>query len=473
MKQTLRIAIPIIVLMGVIFAVTFFAQYTPRTDEPIDGPTSLTEVPLRFFSSSRSWNPFGDLQSRAFPGFYEVHANEAGPPNGASFWFENRNEKPVTMRLKGVSCTACSGGRVAALPSDATRDLLQMTAISALPGGLFSGFPLGMAGPVAFLDERRLNWQGFEFRNNPNAEYRIPAAANADGWTPQWGILELRFTVGALGPKTLSSEFELNVDGTKEITSARFDINFEGVEPFNVSRTEIDVGELSETSEPASYELLVYSSTRGPGLRSLGDLEVPAISVQLPGGSPGVPGPFVSVSTPERIPDAELAEIPNQIKMPVRVEAAYRMVVTVRPKVGKEVIDIGPLERDIHISAANMRHTVRVKGTVRGGVWLDDNQKGMTLNYRFSAGTTGVPFTLVSDRPETELAIVADPATPDFLQLALEKLPAAGDRGRYRLKATVAPGKGPAGPWTGFVVIDAKGPKPQRIRIPVRGNAQR
>src|SRR5687767_6414333 len=87
-RGTLKVAIPIAVLMAVIFGVTFFAQYTPRTDDPDEkGIKGSNEPPLRFFSSARQWNPdpFASLQDRLFPGFYEVQANAAGTPNSASF----------------------------------------------------------------------------------------------------------------------------------------------------------------------------------------------------------------------------------------------------------------------------------------------------------------------------------------------------------------------------------------------------
>ncbi|MBA4186529.1 MAG: hypothetical protein C0467_00780 [Planctomycetaceae bacterium] len=474
MKQTIKIAIPIAVLMAVIFGITYFSQYTPPEDDSTrPGTTTAKEPPLRFFTSARQWNPFGSPQDRTFPGFYEVQANAAGTPNAAAFWFENRNDKSVTMQLKGVSCGACSGGRVAAIPPEVARQLLQMTALSTLPGGLFSGMPLGMAGPGANLAEDRLAWQSYTFRDNPKAEYKVPAGGNTDGWSPQWGILELRFSVGAVGPKTLSSEFNLQVDGTPQIGTANFAISFEGAEPFDLSRSFVDVGELQETSPANQYEVIVYSATRGPNGNGPGDLQVPKTDIQLPGGAVGEPGPFVSVSPAVRLPEADLMQIPNQIQRAVRVEAAYRLTITVAPTVGEKRVDLGPLERDVHISTGDTRKTVRVKGIVRGGVWLDGNLKEIDVRYKFEDGAVGQTFNVVTDRPDQELVYVSnDPTTPENVKVDLEKQPADPDRGHYKLKVTVPP-RAKAGVWSGFVVLELKGPNPQRIRIPIKGNGTR
>lgn len=472
LKQTLKIAVPIVVLMAIIFGITFFSQYT-TTDNPDEKNTvQAKEPPLRFFSSSRAWNPFGSLQDRIFPGFYELQKDAVGTPNAAAFWFENRNDKGVTMQLKYVSCNSCSGASVAAIPPDVARQLLQMTAVTSLPGGLFSPLPTGMAGPAANLG--RLEWKGYSFRENPKPEYKVPAAANTDGWSPQWGILELRFSVGAIGPKPISAEFDLQVDGTPQIGTAKFDISFVGVDAFDVSKEVIEVGELQETSNPTQHEVIVYTSTRGPNRPGGDDLRSLKTLVEMSGGAVGEPGPFVSVSEPVRIPESEFLNLAEQMKRPVRIEDAYRFTITVSPKVGEKRVDLGPLERDIHFGTIDMRKTVRVRGSVRGSVWLGDNLSTIDLKaYKFDSGASPPPFDLHTDFPDRELVVVnTDPATPEKLTLQLEKLPPSPDRGNYRLRVSVPPGA-KAGSWNGFIVLELKGPNPQRIRIPIKGNGTR
>lgn len=474
-KSALKIAIPIGLLMAVIFGITFFSQYAPQEGgEGVKGTETAKEPPLRFFTSTRHWDPYGSLQDRTFPGFYEATRAEAGTPNGAAFWFENRNDKSVTMQLKGVSCTACSGGRVAAIPQDVARQVLQMTAVSTLPGGLFSPLPVGLVGPAANFTDDRLPWQSQVFRDNPHAEYKVPAGSNPDGWSPQWGILELRFSVGAVAPKELKSLFNLQVDGTQQIGSAEFAIAFEGVEPFDITKTLIDAGDLQETSDARTYDVIVYSATRGPRGSATGDLDAPKTDVRLLGGSAGDVGPFVSVSPPVRLTEEEMQKIPEEIKRNVRVESAYRLKVTVAPKVGDRRVDLGPLERDVHISTADTAKSVRVKAVVRGSVWLDNNQKEIVIgNYKFTEGAFPPATTVITDKPAQELVLVKDdPSMPEGLEVSLQKESAAPDLAYYKVKVAVPP-NAKVGSWNGYIVLELKGPNPQRIRIPVRGNGTR
>jgi hypothetical protein len=472
MKQTLRIAIPLVVLVAVVFWVTHLSRYVPKVDE--QQATKSSEPPLRFGSSIRAWNPFGSPQERAFPGFYERQGDAAGPKNSAAFWFENRNKSSVTLQLKGVSCSSCSGGRVAAIPPELTRQLLQVSVFQGLPQGLVSGLPTAMVGPAAqFAPDRGvLAWQSFNFRDNPHATYTVPAADNPTGTTPQWGILELLFSVGDLGPKTITADFDVQIDATRQAKSFGFSLSFEGVDPFSLSIKEVALGEINETTKEQRFELVAYSGTRGPE-GSLGDLAPPVASVEMPSGSIGEPGPFVSVGTPVRVPEAELlaltVRISEQQKRPVRLIAAYRVPVVVNPQVGEKKIDLGPLERVVSVTVPNTvtTRTLAVTGRVRGGVWLDDERKDLRL-----ADTYKRPFRatyrVVTEKPDAELVLVLSECKPDFMKVALEKLPPATDRGYYELKIDV-PAESKAGPWGGSIVLQLKGPKPQQIRIPVYG----
>src|SRR5437763_135696 len=129
-SSTLKILVPIVLLMGVVFAITYFSQYTPT--EPDETPIAQRQVkgPLRFFSSTRFWDPRpgASLMDHEFQGFFEPGETQYS----ATFWFENRNPVPVEMQLFKVSCTQCSGGQVATIPPDVTKQILQMTAISML-----------------------------------------------------------------------------------------------------------------------------------------------------------------------------------------------------------------------------------------------------------------------------------------------------------------------------------------------------
>jgi hypothetical protein len=482
-KSMLKIAIPLVVLVAVVFGITYFSRYTQKDNDNNQNAGSV-EPPLRFGSSMRQWIPFGTLQDQSFPGFYEARADAAGPKNAAAFWFENRNRGSVTMQKTWVSCTACSGARVAPIPPDVTRQLLQMTGIQALPQGLVSAMPMGMAVPAADLGEQLLPagaWQQRTFRDEPQATFKVPAAANTDHWSSeQWGILELQFSVGAIKQDVLIAKFELQAEGGKTVP-AEFRIAYEGVEAFDLSTKEIGLGDITEKAEPRKFEVLLYSSTRGPNGSGPGDLAAPLVSVELPGGATGDPGQFVTVGTPVRVPETEILEvmkaISEQQKKLVRVESAYRMTVTFNPQVGGKRIDLGPFERVVSITVPNttLTKTIPVKGLVQGGVFLAENRKDIVLSDSYRDGTVD-SFRLITKQPDAEVVLVKSECEPSFLReqykgkdnVTLERLTPDPDRGYYRLKITVPP-ESKSGPWSGVVVLDLKGPNPQRMRIVVRG----
>ena len=113
--------------------------------------------------------------------------------------------------------------------------------------------------------------------------------------------------------KKLTADFDLQVEGTQNVQSATFDIAFLGVDAFDISRSAIDLGDITETTNPASYDLYAFSATRGPHGTGPGDLAPPAVDIQMLPGVIGEPGPFVSVSPPVRVPDSQLAGFPELI----------------------------------------------------------------------------------------------------------------------------------------------------------------
>ncbi len=480
----LKMAVPIALLVAVVFGITFFAQYSPKApdDDNADrggGQSAAlkTEPPLRFGTSIRMWNPLGNLQDQVFPGFFEGGETL----NSTSYWFENRNPAPVTMQLIKVSCTKCSGGRLAAIPPEVTDQLVATSLFSGFPQGLVNLLPVSFIGTSANLAPSRLVWQDYTYRVAPNAEYKIPAAPGTTRLFPnQWGIFDLQFQVSGAAPsKTLQADFSLQVEGSKTAGIAALSVVFEGVDAFEVSKKLIDVGDWTETTEPRTFNFIVYSSTRGPnrtGPSDRGDLDVPIVDVRTPGNL-GDPGPFVTVSPAQRVPEAELPQvtldISQSLKKMVRVESAYRYAVTVNPKVGDQRLDIGLLEREIFLAFKDIKEPkiVRVKGMVRGSIWLDNNRTDIDLpSYRSRDGTSQT-VRLIAEQRDTVVELLKEECTPRFAEYHLDKLPPASDRGYYQLRVDIPPGS-PTGSWNGVILLEIKGPHPQRIRVPIRGVAK-
>lgn len=515
LRAMLRVAVPLAVLTSVVFGITFFAQYSPRMEEEKENASPVSagsgEPPLRFFSSERRWDPPTEepayrglyllapsafaardaedrsrfnLQDRIFPGFFEVGSQV----HSASFWCENRHNQAALLQLERVSCMSCSGGRFAVLPRELTQQMLQMQAAAILPQFGVNLLPLGQAGPAARLGaylEQPSSWQAYRFRDEPHATFRMPAANNPDGWSPQWGILELQFLVETYGAREpLRANFITLLEGSNQFSSNTFTIHFEGVNPFEVSPATLTIGELSEQSPPKQYDLIVYSSTRGfsADATSAQVFVPPSVDIRLPRGLPGTPGPFVRVGPPLPLNAEELSAFRQRLmaeqKRPIRITAAYRYPLVIQPTVGGQRIDIGQLVREIWFAAPGaLERNVRLSGVVRGQVWLDENASDINLGpFPLLRGVGPHTVYVFTERPDMVLVEVPSERSPRYLQVQLQRLPARGERGCYELKLRV-PSRTEepeveAGRLSGVVVLEIQGPQPQRIRIPVRGEAR-
>lgn len=507
LKSALKIAVPLAALFAMVFGLVYMMQYTPTEDpKRSDDKTTTTggsgEPPLRFFTSARHWDPPSplpeyrahplsapsavapdpasfSLSDRLFQGVYEPSQDHL---RRTQFWFENRNPNPVTMQLKHLSCGACTGGRAASIPPETTRALLQYTAIAALPIGPVNLFGVGLSQPAAALTltqpEAGLNplqWTEYGFAADPNATFHVAAATNPDKWSPQWGILELKFKVTAQPgdtPKPLTADFATQVEGRQDGWMNRFVIGFEVARPFDLSRSSIDAGKIDALTGDREFELIVYSATRGPG-SEFGDLDPPSGAVEAPGGLTD-PVKFVEVTKVERIPESGLPDVTERLaadhKKLTRVRAAYRVTVTVRPKVGEARLDIGLLERSIALASGGTSLTLPVRALVRGAVWLEGDRTEFDLPT-FSGGKGTVQTVeLTTERAGLDLAVVKGECDPSKFTYELEKQPDRGGRGSYKLKVTVPPGQA-FGAVKGMVVLEVKGPTPQRMRIPFKGTA--
>lgn len=514
-KSALKIAVPLGALVAVVFGVTYITQYTPPPEEdakrvgPQEGGGG--EPPLRFFTSARRWDPplltepgyrnhlllapSGDpnvpplsdeerpvrfnfsLPDRVFQGAYEPSQQFA---RTAQFWFENRNPSQVTMQLKRVSCTACTGGRVAPLPPETARAVLQYGGLAALPVGAVNLFGVGLTQPLGGLaapaDKGGLPWTehafGIDGALNENAIFRVPGDAAGDKWAPQWGILELKFTVkGEPGPaKPIETTFATRVDATGQEGMNAFAIGFDVARAFELGRAGIDMGKIDALSGDREFEVLVYSASRGPG-SEFGDLDPPIVTVEAPAGVTD-PVKFVEVTKVARVPEADLPDVTERLaverKRLTKVRSAYKMTVAVRPKVGDTRMDIGALDRTVWVTAGGMTAQLPVKAVVRGGAWIEGDRTEFDVpTFRGGEGVVH-RVDLITETANTELAVVKYECEKTRLKFELEKQPDRGGRGHYKLKVTVEPGQA-FGAFNGVVVLEVKGPTPQRMRIPFRG----
>lgn len=464
MKSSLKILIPLSLMTAVVFAITYFSQVVPPPEVPkgdegeVEGP-----APLKFFTAARMWDPTSSsLADRIFPGYFE----SGEEVYTTSFWFANQYPKPVDLQLKGVSCTACSGGAVAAIPPEALRGLLQADAVSMLPFGPLAGSPdFRMASAVNLI--AGLQWEDHKFARPELARYSVPGAPNSDGWSPQWGILTLKFKVNQGSRPPLTAFFVSKVRDMDRVGGDRFDIRFIPSEPFVVDRLGIDAGELTEQSAPQTYDLLVFSNTR-----THEELAGLTVRVQMPLGEPGDPGPFVTASPLTPVPENELEDIAKSLATKeapfVRVKSAYRFRVTIQVTADSQRADIGRLDRVIYVTQGNVVKSVIVKANVNGPIALVNGTQMQLGSFPSPRGTIE-SFTIETEQSGVELSLVRDETRPEYMQVDLEKQPNVSGRGSYKVKITIPANKQAGDISHGVVVLDVKGPSPRRVRIPVKG----
>lgn len=475
MNSTLKILIPLGLLAGGVFAVTYFLQHKPAEEEK----APPADCPLQFFTSSRKWNPdYKDPENRVdspdifFPGLFEP-----GTRAKATFWFDHPGESAVTMQLATASCGVCSDGGVALIPPDATRDLLQMTAVAALPQGLLTGvtLPPGLIRPAAVLVQRtEPNWQRHAFKTT-DWQFVLPGTPpKTDNWSPQWGILELGFDPG--GKTRLGAQFTIRPEGAKGSIppNATFKIEFATVPPFAAQPDVLKVPTLTTTSGPHTESVIVVSATRGfpPGDHTL---PVPTLAIQFPDGERD-PGTFIKIGKAIQLTRSELAQVEATMAAAGhagRLQSGYRIPITISPKVGKTWLDIGPLERTIWVTTAEAQKQIPMRGEVRGEARLREGFVVDLDSFRRDAGITKA-FFITTDRPDIGLEQVEGVIKKGGVETRLEvgtpeKLPDEGGRGQYRITVTVPP-NAVDGEFVGRVVLDIKrGSHPQRIVIPIKG----
>jgi len=502
----LKIVIPLVALVGVVFGITYLGETVPPDPNgPVrpEGPApdaKSAEPPLRFYTSVRRYDPpipglaafrgqpllapsavapppdpaTGDkfgyrLQDRTYQGFFEPGETL----RSAQFWFENRNPAQVALQLQGVSCGNCSGGSVAVIPVETTKNLFQNAALSALPVGPLNAFALGMAEPAAALT--KLEWKRTLFSADPHAHYIVPPApAAADKWAPwQLGILELNFRVKQGGQSPLTADFSTHVNGTAQRGAHKFALFYEISPASESSRAVIEVGELDPLAGTREFEFLVFSNTRGPG-SEFGDLvlDPSAFELKLPNGATKDAANFFEVTKVVRLSQDEMSEMTErlfrELKKPVNVRSAYRVTLSVRSKVGDARLDIGFIERHLVFASSGVTQSVRVTATVRGQVWLDDNRTSIALPT--FVGGKGLEHTqIVKTVKGVEVKVLPDDSSPKKYRYELEKLPDAGAEGRYKLKIGIPPGT--FGQVRGEVVLEVQGPQPQKVRLPISGSA--
>src|SRR5262245_49672155 len=147
--------IAIVLVMGLIFGVTYITQFTGTDVQTKDDPAS-SAMPLIFAHQEVRRNPLSDdPHDRYFPGFFEM-----GSESSTLFWFRNERPVDVTFGFKGFSCSSCTSARVAVVPQPVVDELVTMSALPVLPIG-FGGVPTLLPAVASAGLLPKLEWTDF------------------------------------------------------------------------------------------------------------------------------------------------------------------------------------------------------------------------------------------------------------------------------------------------------------------------
>jgi len=470
MRSQIMFGLGIAMFLLLIFGATLISQYAGDDDvaattvNPTDGPV-IVGSPLLFSTMEAVYKPDDEsLTKRYFQAFYEVRNQDIRIP----FWFKNPYTVPVTVTVRGRSCTTCTQAYLGTIPPQEMQKYLQMNALAGFPASPMLGFsPIGML-QQAVLTNDKMERKLLDF-DKPNEGIVVPAAL--DEKTPIYGVFEMVIKVSGLGPKNVSAVMAMQV-GNKPPVPLEFRVSLAGMPPFDIEPKRIDLGEMGEGAAPRNFDLYCFSATRG-----LEEFPPPTLSLNLKDA-------FVVVGTPVPLTPAEQSRLFYErlaANVIVRVISGYRVPITVYRRNPNPTSpgspsqpDIGPFERQIGVGGIGTTvHTLTLSGTVTGIVALREGTVIDLGEFTSRSGTEKI-VQLVSDRADLVLSLNKDDSMPKYLQSATLGEPWTENGRRYWALKVIVPKDAestdlPSG--SSIVLRGQIGAETIKVRIPVKGRA--
>jgi hypothetical protein len=486
MKTFTRVGLPIILVIGLVFGITFIQQYTDDSDSGNDSTRNpgkaapVKEQPLKIrvalvAAPKEEMTATGELRVPTHLRHltYWDSTAEVGVPGFYAYWCENPHQKPVAVRIPSTNCQ-CAGADLAVVPPDAYREYLLTSALA--------GSPLCPApGPAAALAHlglsRRLAWETLNHESE-RPERTIPPAHPQTG--SQWALIRLNWKgKDSVGPRDISADLYASLPEAKVPSHYALRADQNVVPAFELVRRtgpqkwaplrDVDFGELVEHSV-VQQDFYIASASRPYLLLTVASVN---------------PDPCVTWT--EAVPASlselnSLGELLRTERPSPRPKCLYRVQVTVRERVQGEAgsksasrqLDLGLLDHRLTVSAANggslsLIARARVVGEVQILSGSGDGRIDLGNSFPADQDRTA-SVTLVAERPGLDLTLAEAESTPNYLKLKLEPLAQFDGRNQWRLTVTVPKstlyGSIPEG---SAVVLKTVGPNPRRFRIPVRG----
>ncbi len=469
MKPLMRTLLPISILAGVIFGITFMTNYTDssRTDDKPLEKSATSRVPLRFFTLTAD-----PLSPAPYMKFWESNV-EIGSKGQFDFWCLNRNDQPVTVSVPSKNCQ-CTSADIGIVGTDAYQNYQANLITGHFLG---SGSLIWNALGVVELG-KGTEWKPLSVEKDI-ANATVPAAKGDNN--PQPAIVRLSWVgkPGESSKRTIRAVVmsQLPQTNAQETTlEAHITIlpSYSVVVPGS-SEGELRFGELTPGSSK-SREVIVWSATR------------PALDLSISLSGAILKDPHFDWTPLEQVSDALQDQMErdysNAMKKPVRIRSAYKTTITAHEAVEIEEngvkamhhLEIGPFERRLSFSHGSEVNSISMKGGIRGDIRLNNGTQDVD---RVDFGT---PFpsnqnkvrevTILAERSGIELEVVPELLNPPFLDVKLINLPPSDGKPAWTLKVSIPAGKlyGSLGS-NSVIVLQTKDAAKTKIRIPVVAQA--
>jgi hypothetical protein len=468
MNSTMKTALPIGLVVLMVFGVTFMSQFTAPPAARIDDDEPETELPLKTGSAELRYDPMPPPNlwyHRFFPGNFEVGSD--GTDNRFGFIIRNARRSSVFLAALTPSCSTCTSARAAVFPADALNSYFQTVAAGTMP----SAMPIGdLTTAIAWASLRqKIVWHEFTF-NDPANKFELPGATE-QGET--WGLLELGFKVTTAGtPSVKSAFFDLyNSKGEKlSIDPFPFSVMFGGRDAQEVFTTDFRLPELSDANPAHAFEVICVSATRSslppPTLSANGDPHI-VITKPIPLGAEELQALSRAASA-----RAQSGGVPTLVSY----KCGYRIQAMMHRDANGKSLDVGPYERTLVLGAGpgvviQKPPRLHVRGEVVGAVRLEGASAIEFGSYNGDFAQKK-EVRLWTERKGIELEVDPKLSDPNFLKATVGPPVAIADRTYWTLTVQIAAKEGKRPPWEGSIFLKAKGEKPFNIRIQTTGHGR-
>lgn len=462
MNKMTRTILPITVLAGLVFGITYILSFSGRDAAPkVEHADQGVRVdPLKF-------NCIVGRQDPSVPHLKYWQDNfEVGEHGHFDFWFRNPNDQQVRVAFTNANCQ-CAGSEIALIPPPAWTEYVRTSAIAGWPspGGLM------LAAINTALLSSAIEFKDLASDRKIKEGVMVPAAS-ADG--PQIGLLRVQW-------KTKEGEFDrrLTADFVAQMTGAaayplHLETQFKVVPPFaifvpNSSGRTIALGEIAPATV-VHREFYVCSRTR------------PTMDLTITPTVRPEQASCLVVSKPMPIIGADLAEFFKLNPQALGSLSVYKVALEVHERKEieqqgqKEVkqLDLGLVEFSLQVSSGEgVSLPVTVSGVVRGDIRLVSQQSSDRIDFgnTFSSSESrSTQVTLMADRNDLQLELDQMSCSPDYLDVNLTADKPTNGKNSWTLRVTIPAGKLYGSLNDGFVVLKIKDANSRRFRIPVKAS---